>query len=234
MQAKTKVSAEEMRQLTEAGIPAWQLLATAMHKSVAQVMKLAEQGKISGDFGVRAIVAGMEKRFGGGMDKLNKTLEGQWSNLKDNLTSTLGDIALPLMPILLKGTERLNKMLGRIKLAPTLHAKATIVWEGISSSVSDLIGQIKKALNDEQIRNRPTSANAPSISTLAGGLAGGVGDWSSGSSCEAWPDHAIQGSGLGPDHEGRCGVLGEAGRGLYPGDREGWRRDHAGRRGDHR
>lgn len=37
MRAKGKVTGEEMRQLTEAGIPAWEILAEAMGKSTAEV-----------------------------------------------------------------------------------------------------------------------------------------------------------------------------------------------------
>lgn len=47
MLSKGKIQSEEMtRQLSNAGIPAWKLLADAMGLSVAQVMKLSKEGKL--------------------------------------------------------------------------------------------------------------------------------------------------------------------------------------------
>lgn len=177
MNAKTKVSAEEMRQLTEAGIPAWQFLAQAMHKSVAQVMELSQKRMIQGDFGVKAIVDGMEGRFKGGMARLNKTLEGQWSNLKDNLTSLMGGIALPLIAPLTRITTEANAVLSRLKLAPTLHAKATIVWDGIEAAAAGLMSRLDTLLHGPtRPPANPVQGGVPaSTATLAGGLVGGLG-----------------------------------------------------------
>jgi len=83
MKAKAKVSADEMLQLTEAGIPAWDILAKAMGKSTAEVMKLSERGLIPADKAIQDIVDGMESRFPGMMNAQSKTLGGMISNLKD-------------------------------------------------------------------------------------------------------------------------------------------------------
>lgn len=99
MRMKGKVSAEEMMQLTENSIPAWDYLSKAIGKSKAETMKLAEQGKISGEQGVGAILEMMaaDPRFEGMMAKQSKTLAGQWSNLMDSLKQG----ATQLMPIVL-------------------------------------------------------------------------------------------------------------------------------------
>lgn len=78
MIAKGKVSAEEItQQLAEQGIPAWKYLADAVaavdknfakltsEQQIAKVQKLAELGKLSGRGGAKAILAGMQKDFGG-------------------------------------------------------------------------------------------------------------------------------------------------------------------------
>ncbi len=99
MRMKGKVSAEEMMQLTENSIPAWDYLSKAIGKSKAETMKLAEQGKITGEHGVGAILKMMaaDPRFEGMMAKQSKTLAGQWSNLMDSLKQG----ATQLMPIVL-------------------------------------------------------------------------------------------------------------------------------------
>lgn len=89
MQAKGKVSAEEMMQLAELGIPAWQMLADSMGLSVAEVMKLAEQGKIAGDQAIPALLAGMNATFGGAMQGQAVTFNGLMSTLKDNASLAL-------------------------------------------------------------------------------------------------------------------------------------------------
>jgi tape measure domain-containing protein len=65
MQAKSKVSAQEMMQLTETGIPAWRYLATSMGLTTAEVMKLSEKGLIPADQAIQGILEGMEADFGG-------------------------------------------------------------------------------------------------------------------------------------------------------------------------
>jgi len=99
MQAKGKVSAQEMNQLAEAGIPAWKLLADKIGKSIPEAMKLAEKGAISSSVAVPAILEGMTQRFGGMMDKQSRTFLGQLSNLKDQLFFMIRDLGTSLMPV---------------------------------------------------------------------------------------------------------------------------------------
>lgn len=98
MQAKGKVQAEEMRQLAEAGIPAWQILAKTLNTDVAGAMKLVEQRAVDAGVAVPAILEGMNSKFGGLMDKQSKSLLGIWSNFKDQVTFTLQDIGTAIQP----------------------------------------------------------------------------------------------------------------------------------------
>lgn len=91
MQTKGKVSAEEMNQLAERGIPAWDLLAKAIGKTKEETIKLSEQGRLNGARAVQGITAMMGERFGGQMDKMSGTLEGRQSNLNDILNRRLGE-----------------------------------------------------------------------------------------------------------------------------------------------
>ena len=100
MQAKGKVSAEEMNQLAERGIPAWKILADQIGVSIPQAMKMAEKGAIAASTAVPALLEGMNKAFGGQMEQMSKTLTGQWSNLKDTLTAALIPIGQALIPAL--------------------------------------------------------------------------------------------------------------------------------------
>ncbi|MEW6049238.1 MAG: tape measure protein, partial [Bacillota bacterium] len=85
MQAKAKVSGEEMRQLTEAGIPAWQILADAIGTTTQQVMEMAEKGLIPADRAIAVLVEGMRQRFGGMMEEQARSFEGMISTIRDNV-----------------------------------------------------------------------------------------------------------------------------------------------------
>ena len=99
MQAKAKVSGQEMMQLTEAGIPAWRYLAESMGLTTAEVMKLSERGLIPADQAIQAILAGMREDFGGMMAKQAQTAAGQLSNLKDEVTFLAADLGEELLPV---------------------------------------------------------------------------------------------------------------------------------------
>ena len=89
MQTRGKVSAEEMLQLTEAGIPAWEYLARAIGTDTAGAMDAVTRGAVSANEGIQAIVSGMENDFGGMMEEQSKTVEGLFSNLSDAIEQPL-------------------------------------------------------------------------------------------------------------------------------------------------
>ena len=79
---KQKLQGEELRQLIEAGVPAWQLLQQATGKNVQELRKLSEQGKLGADV-IRALIAEMGASSVGAAQKNMSTLSGLWSNMKD-------------------------------------------------------------------------------------------------------------------------------------------------------
>jgi tape measure domain-containing protein len=98
IKAKGTVQAEEMRQLAEAGIPAWDILAKVLKTNVAGAMKQVEDRTVSAGTAIPAILAGISDRFGGLMARQAETLLGQWSNIKDKISFALQDIGTALAP----------------------------------------------------------------------------------------------------------------------------------------
>lgn len=89
MITKGKVNSEEMsRQLAEAGIPAWKYLADYIGTSIPNAMKKVEKGMVPASVGIKAILGGMRKDFGGGMERQSQTVLGLWSTVKDNISMT--------------------------------------------------------------------------------------------------------------------------------------------------
>lgn len=98
MQAKGKVSAQEMNQLTEAAIPAWELLAETLNTDVAGAMALVQKRAVDSGPAIEGMIQGINERFGGMMAEQSKTILGQFSNLKDQLGFILRDFGAGLAP----------------------------------------------------------------------------------------------------------------------------------------
>lgn len=88
MAAKGKVSAEEIRQFAEAGVPGWKFISDMLEITIPEAMKRGEQNQISAAQGLNAIVAGMNSKFGGMMEAQSHTIDGMWSNLMDGISRT--------------------------------------------------------------------------------------------------------------------------------------------------
>lgn len=121
IQAKGKVSAEEMLQLAEAGVPAWQMLADAMGTSIPQAMKMAEKGTIDSATGIQAIISGMNSKFGGMMQEQSSTINGMLSNIQDSIGQTMVVIGdeitegLDLKPALKEAQDDLSDFAAKVK-----------------------------------------------------------------------------------------------------------------------
>ncbi len=156
MQAKAKVSGEEMRQLTEAGIPAWRYLAEAMGMTTAEVMKMSEQGLIPADKAIQNILAGMQKDFGGMMAAQAKTAGGQVSNLKDDINELATEMSEYLLPTFKEAVADLRDLVEKFSELPDGVKKATIEIGGLLavlgpamigvSAVTTAVSGLSKAL----------------------------------------------------------------------------------------
>lgn len=90
MNAKGKVSAEEMMQLTETGIPAWQYLADVISNGdIPTAMQMVTNGAVDADTAIQALQDGMNRDFGGMMSKQAQTLTGVLSNMADAVQKPL-------------------------------------------------------------------------------------------------------------------------------------------------
>ncbi|WP_446897423.1 transglycosylase SLT domain-containing protein [Clostridium sp. LBM24168] len=88
MKAKGRVQGDEMLQLTEAGVPATKILQEQLGLTAKQVANIGDAG-ISSDKAIRALLTGMNKRFGGMMQNQAKTALGLMSTLKDTFENKL-------------------------------------------------------------------------------------------------------------------------------------------------
>lgn len=151
MKAKGKVSAQEMMQLAEAGIPAWQILAEKIGKSIPEAMKLGEKGALSATMAIEALVQGMDARFGGMMEKQSHTFAGLMSTISDTSQQVLGSVLEPLfasatttlqafvnvLPEMQKGIEGMTE---QTKLAAVAFAGLALATGAAATAIAVAIG----------------------------------------------------------------------------------------------
>lgn len=98
MAAKGKVSQQEMNQLAETGLPVRDILAKGLGVTTSALVDLQEKGLIPADKAIRILLAGFDTRFGGALEAQSKTLQGIFSNLKDQVSLTLAEMGDVLAP----------------------------------------------------------------------------------------------------------------------------------------
>jgi len=85
IQAKGKVAAEEIMQLTERGVPASEILQEKLGLTAEQVAEIGKQGVSSGEV-IKALWEGMNERFGGLSENMRTTWGSMVEELKSNWT----------------------------------------------------------------------------------------------------------------------------------------------------
>lgn len=162
MKAKGKVANEELLQLTERGIPAYQILSDKMHKPVSEIQDMASKGKLLAKDTLPILQQGLNKTFGGGMAKQAETLSGKMSTVKDTISGfgrSIGEALTPVadalldkvMPALTAVGEWLEQHKGAIANALMANGAGLVdylagVVDGIGFIV-DAIGPLVHALD---------------------------------------------------------------------------------------
>ena len=112
IQAKGKLSGQEILQLVNAGIPVTSILAKAFGKSTAEIMKMTEQGLIPADAAIEAIIQSLENDFGGAAERQSTTWAGLMGTFEDikqiALREFFGGVAEAIQPIAVELAEWLQ------------------------------------------------------------------------------------------------------------------------------
>ena len=161
MHGKGVAASQEMMQLTEVGIPAWDYLAKALHTDVAGAMDMVTKKAVSADVAIAAIRAGMQGDFGGLMIKQSRTLSGVLSNLADAATATI--MKMYQTDGYKKMTDALSKLADPIqKLVESLMPLFERGMEALASMATNAANAI----------NRMSASDIQTIAKSIGMLAG--------------------------------------------------------------
>lgn len=86
MRARTKVAAQEMIQLTEAGVPAWEILAQAIGKPIAAVQEMVARGEVAAEVMIDAFMDFVRTNWPDLMIRQAHTFAGAISTIKDSVS----------------------------------------------------------------------------------------------------------------------------------------------------
>lgn len=175
IQSKGKVMGQELLQLTEAGIPAYKILAEQLHLTGDQVKRIGELG-IPANVAIGALLTGMSQRFKGAAQEQSKTLVGVWSTLKDDASQAFGAITSSAMPGLKSlvtavdsAAADVTRIWQRKDLAPEEKFRAS--WQAIQTDIGPMVAvvgqKIKEAHLGEKLSNAFEAAAPKIINALA-------------------------------------------------------------------
>lgn len=121
---KGRISAEEMNQLAENGIPAWGILSEKMNLSTQELMKLGEQGKLLSAEALPLLLDGLNERYAGGIQKQAQTFTGLLSTFMDSLKIFTGEATKPLFEGLKDSLEDIMRVMKEMQSSGELKALA--------------------------------------------------------------------------------------------------------------
>jgi tape measure domain-containing protein len=153
--SSARVNAQDLNQLVQAGIPAYQVLAEAFGKTVSEIKSDLDSGV---DFDPATFLSRLTSLDGalaarrGAAERQSKTLLGQASNLKDVLSTGLATETQPFADQLAKQMPQISDALGDL---------ITAVMPGLTELGGTLASGLPSAIG----------AATPALSRLTGGMA---------------------------------------------------------------
>lgn len=141
IQAKGKLSAEELLQLTEAGVPAYKILQKELGLTKDQMANIGNEG-IGANRAISAITRGWNKQFGKAYQNSKKTFGFQWAMLKKDFEKFQREALEPVFEFLrTKGLPIASKFLAFLDKLPQ-KAKTAIVGGGLLAGLAAFSGPI--------------------------------------------------------------------------------------------
>lgn len=143
--AKQKLQGQEILQLTEAGIPVWDLLAEVTGKTGTELQKLSESGKL-GRREISLLIKEMGKVSEGAAVSMIQTYNGQLALFKDNIQQARNAVAeAGFLDFLRDGLMALNEEMTRLRETGELEEIASAISDGlvtIGTAAKETIGFI--------------------------------------------------------------------------------------------
>ena len=156
IQAKGRVQAEELMQLAEVGIPAYQYIADILGVTIPQSLKMMERGQVSAATAITGLLDGMGRDFGGMMKKHSETMMGALSTVQDYVSITVANMTRPLFEAVRGLMVSLGNLLSTNEMKQraadfaesvrnafvTAGQAAKQIWEQIGPTIQSLVQMV--------------------------------------------------------------------------------------------
>lgn len=173
IQAKNKVYAEELLQLTEAGIPAYRILKDQLGLTAEQVANIGKQG-IDAKTGIEALTRGMNGMFkGAAADQattwtgLMSTMRDSWAQMTGSITKSLFDEAKEWAPVVNQAQAEIAEVWKRDKLS--FDEKFDVSMDIVDKRLGPLFDEIKQRARDLNLDEAFADAMKAAIPVVAEG-----------------------------------------------------------------
>jgi tape measure domain-containing protein len=148
IQDESKVTKQDMQQLVNDGLPAWQALADGMSEArghlvtVAEAQKEVNSGAISGKEAYQDMMTGMQQ-YTGAAQQSSESLGAEWERLKQHAANAFGPIAdllakdLEAINEIIEGTSRLSDALRSVGAALSSFGGTTMTLPMYAGGITD-------------------------------------------------------------------------------------------------
>lgn len=145
MLAKGKVTGEELRQMTEAGVPLLQALADVMGVTTAELSKMLETGSVGIPELNQAIESMTDEggKFYNMMEKQAQTMSGMWSTLTDEVNMFARNVGEESFEYLKNELSGLMNTISQMKESGELDEIAANIGESISRTIELIVNLAK-------------------------------------------------------------------------------------------
>lgn len=135
IRSKGVLATQEIKQLAENGIPAFEILASKLGVTIPEAMKLVEDRAVNSVTAINAFMSGINDRFGGMMNIQSKTMLGMWSTIVDEAENSMRIVGKQITQ-----SAGLQSAMQRIRDAAVAF-RTTLQDAGFSKAFSDLFGE---------------------------------------------------------------------------------------------
>lgn len=135
IRSKGVLATQEIKQLAENGIPAFDILASKLGVTIPEAMKLVEDRAISSQVAINAFMSGINDRFGGMMEIQSQTMLGMWSTIVDEAENSMRIVGKQITQ-----SAGLQSAIQRIR-DEAIAFRTTLQDAGFSKAFSDLFGE---------------------------------------------------------------------------------------------
>src|SRR5690606_21689881 len=130
--------------LAEAGIPAWDILAEKIGVDIPTAMELVSRRAVSADQAIAMLVAGIDERFGGMMERQARTVEGLRARIVDEFTQAAAQGVEPLFQSLQRNMQWV------VDNAPFFAEAIRIALGSISEVIARVLDGIRAIVEEIQ------------------------------------------------------------------------------------